>query len=106
MSNTMPPSGQPVPAAPAGQPRPGTVTAASGLLYVLALVSLVTVALAIYSASLLDVGKIKQIYVDAGMSESQAETVANAVPIGAYAGAALPLLLGVLYLILGIFVGK
>lgn len=101
----MPPSGYSVPA-PAGQPRPGTVTAASGLLYFLALVSLVSVALTVYSASFLDAAKIQAIYEEAGMSASQAETTASAAAIGVYAGAALPLLIGVLYLILGIFVGK
>jgi hypothetical protein len=89
-----------------GQPRPGTVTAASGLLYLLALVGLVNVALAIYSASLMDTAKIKAIYEEAGMPAAQAETMANGAAIGVYAASAIPLLIGVLCLILAIFVGK
>jgi uncharacterized protein YidB (DUF937 family) len=105
MSNTMPPSGYSVPA-PASEPRPGTVSAAAGLLYILALLSLVSVALTIYSASMLDADKVAEIYVKAGMDQSQAETVAGAAAIGAYIGALLPLLIGVLYLVLAIFVNK
>jgi len=102
----MPPSGYAVPA-PAGQPeRPGTVTAASGLLYLLALVSLVSVALTIYSASFMDAATIKKIYEDAGLESSLAETTANAASIGVYIGAVFPLLIGVLYVILGVFVGR
>jgi hypothetical protein len=101
----MPPSGYTVPA-PAGQPRPGTVTAASGLLYLLALISLVSVALTVFSATYMDAAKLKDIYVERGMAESQADAAASAAAIGVYAGAVLPLLIGVLYLILAIFVGK
>src|SRR5688572_8066459 len=105
MSNTMPPSGYTVPA-PAGQPRPGTVTAASGLLYVLALVSLVSAALLVYSASFLGADKVQAIYERAGMSPDQAQQSASSEAVTVYLQATLPCLLAVLYIVLAVFVGK
>jgi len=105
MSYTMPPSGYTVPE-PAGQSRPGTVTAASGLLYLLALLSLAITALSAYSVSLLDAETFQQIYEDAGMSPTEAESAANIATSLAYVGAVPWVVFAVLFLILAIFVGR
>lgn len=101
----MPPAGQPVPA-PASQPRPGTVTAASGLLYILAFLSLAIAALSAYSVSLLDAETFQQIYEDAGMSPAEAESAASIATSLAFVGAVPWAVFAVLFLILAIFVGK
>jgi len=106
MSYTMPPSGYTVPAPQGGPSRPGTVSLASGLLYLLALISLVTIGLSVYSASLTPPATLQQIFEDAGASSAEAETFAVATTAGIYINAALVLIIGVLYVILGVFVGK
>lgn len=108
MSSTTPPGGfsVPPPAAGAAPQRPGTVTTSSMLLYLLAFLQLVSMGLVIYTATLLDRDKIEQIYLDNGASPDMAETAAAGASIGVYFGAALPLIFGVVYLILAIFVGK
>lgn len=101
MSYTTPPS---TPAAPA---RPGTVSLATTLLYLLGLLSLVSVGLAVYTASFYDADTVAQIYRDAGAPSDVAEAAGASAQIGAYAfGAGLQLLIGVVYLILAVFVGK
>lgn len=102
MSYTMPPSGYTVPE-PAGQPgRPGTVTAASGLLYILTLLSLAVAALSIYSISQIPPETFTQIFEDAGVSASDAAAAKSVLYI-----IAVPwVVFAILYLILAIFVGK
>jgi hypothetical protein len=102
----MPPSGYTVPE-PAGEPRrPGTVSAASGLLYLLTLLSLVIAALSVYSVSQIPADTFTQIYEDAGMSPSDAASAASVAKSFVYIAAAPWIVFAILYLILAIFVGK
>jgi hypothetical protein len=105
MSYSTPPAGYTVPD-PGGQSRPGTVTAASGLLYLLALLSLVITALSVYSISQMDASTFQQIYEDSGMSASDAEAAASIATSVAYVGAVPWVVFAILFLIVAIFVGK
>ncbi|WP_051105084.1 hypothetical protein [Catelliglobosispora koreensis] len=103
---TPPPSGYLVPE-PAGKPaRPGTVTMASLLLYLLGALSLVSVGLGAYSASLLTPEKAEAAYKAAGMSATDAEAAAGFASVGGYIGAGFSLLFAILYFVLAVFVGK
>lgn len=108
MSDTTPPtSGYLVPEQPGGSPaRPGTVTIATFLLYLLALLSIVSAALNIYTASLQDKAKLLAIFLDGGYPQDQAEASATLAPVTYYAGAAVSVLLAILYVVLAVFVGK
>jgi hypothetical protein len=96
-----PPSGASAPAA-----RPGTVSLATTLLYLLTLLSVISVVLAIYQATFYDKAKIQQIYEDAGMDRATAEGAAVGASVGVYFAAAFALLIAAGYLISAIFVGK
>lgn len=104
----MPPSGYAVPAPPpGGKPaRPSTVTAASALLYLLALICIVHAIVAIASSTNIDAETVKNIYVEEGMPQDQAEAAASLSGLSIYLNAGLFVLFGVLFLILGIFVGR
>lgn len=107
MSNTTPPGGYLVPPQPGANPaRPGTVSIASMLLYLLALIQLISAGLVIYTASFYDKEKIEQIYLDNGAPSELAETTATATTFSIYFGVAFALIFGVVYLVLAIFVGK
>jgi type IV secretory pathway VirB2 component (pilin) len=107
MSYTTPPSGYLVPEQPGGSPaRPGTVTFASFLLYLMALLSLVSAALAVYQATLLTQEKLLTIYKDGGYPADQAEAAAAVTPVVTYVTGGFALLLAVVYIILAVFVGK
>jgi hypothetical protein len=95
-----PPSGAPAPA------RPGTVSLATTLLYLLTLLSVISIGMTIYTGTFYDAEKIKQIYVNAGMDSTQAATQATAASVGIYIGAGFALLITVGYLICAIFVGR
>lgn len=103
-----PPSGYqvPPPQPGAGPARPGTVSLASLLLHLLALLQFVSAGLAIATISYYDVDKITKIYEEEGASAEIAETSSQFAAVGLYVAAAFAVLFGVLYLILGIFVGK
>ncbi|GIH11717.1 hypothetical protein Rhe02_97840 [Rhizocola hellebori] len=107
MSYTTPPSGYLVPEQPGGnQARPGTVSLASLLLYLMALLSLVTVALSIYQATITTEEKLVTIYKDGGYPADQAEAAAALTPVLSYVAAGFALLVAVVYIILAVFVGK
>lgn len=105
----MPPSGYEVPAPPpsgGGRARPGTVSLASGLLYLLGLINLLLVAVFAYSASQLDVEAVKRIYEEEGAPQAQVDAAGTAAAIAIYVVAVIFLVFAVLSLILGVFVGK
>src|SRR5688572_17928113 len=108
MSNTTPPSsGYLVPEQPGGSPaRPGTVSIASALLYVMALLSLVSAGLAVYQATLATEEKLVTIYKDGGYPADQAEAAAALTPVFAYVGAGFALVLAIAYVVLAMFVGR
>jgi hypothetical protein len=108
MSYTTPPSGYLVPEQPGGSPaaRPGTVSLATLLLYLMALLSLVSAALAIYQSTLITEDKLVTIYKDGGYPADQAEAAAALTPVLSYVGAGFALLVAVLYIVLAVFVGK
>lgn len=104
---TPPPSGYLVPEQPGGSPaRPGTVSFATFLLYLLALLSIVSAALNIYTASFQDKEKLLAIFLEGGYPQDQAEASASLAPVTFYAGAGVSVVLAILYVVLAIFVGK
>jgi hypothetical protein len=107
MSYTTPPSGYLVPEQPGGSPaRPGTVSFATLLLYLMALLSLISAGLAIYQATLTTEDKLVTIFKDGGYPADQAEAAAAITPVFTYVGAAIAVLVAVAYLVLAMFVGK
>ncbi|WP_117212397.1 hypothetical protein [Allorhizocola rhizosphaerae] len=96
-----PPLGAPTPAA-----RPGTVSLATTLLYLLTVLSLISIALSVYTATFYDRAKVEQIYRDAGADRAIAESQATGLVVGSYLGAGLGLLLVAGYLVCAIFVGR
>jgi hypothetical protein len=106
MSYTMPPAGYTPPPAPAGQPRPGTVTAACGLLYLLVLISLAIGALSGYSNSLIGAEAYEQIYEDLGMNPAEAADAASFAASLWFIAAVPWVVSAILFLILAIFVAK
>ncbi|GAB4056235.1 hypothetical protein [Catellatospora paridis] len=106
MSYTPPPSGYLVPAAPGSSPRPSTVSVSALLLYVISAVLVLSSAISVYTFASMPEGLIEDIYREAGMDANLAETSAAAAAIGSYAGAAVYVLLAVLFVVLGLFVGR
>ncbi|MEU8078100.1 hypothetical protein AB0B31_21890 [Catellatospora citrea] len=106
MSYTPPPSGYLVPAAPGSGPRPSTVSVSALLLYVISAVLVISSAISVYTFASMPEGLIEDIYRDAGMDANLAETSATAAMIGSYAGAGVYVLLAVLFVVLGLFVGR
>lgn len=107
MSYTTPPSGYLVPEPPSGSPaRPGTVSFASFLLYLMALLSLVSAGLAIYQSTLITEEKLVTIFKDGGYPADQAEAAAAITPFATYFAAGIAVLLVIAYLVLAVFVGK
>ena len=107
MSNTTPPSGYLVPEQPGGSPaRPGTVSLASTLLYLMALLSLVSAGLAIYQATFMTKEKLLTIFREGGYATDQAEQAALIAPAVIYGTAAFAVLLAIAYTILAVFVGR
>lgn len=106
MSYTTPPSGYIVPQ-PAGRPaRPGTVSLASVLLYVLALVSLISAGIEIYQSTFMTKEKLLTIYENGGYPKDQADVAASVGPLSLYIAAGLAVVLGIIYILLAVFVGK
>lgn len=106
MSYTPPPSGYLVPAAPGSTPRPSTVSVSALLLYVISAVLLISAAISVYTFASLPEGFIEDIYRDAGMDASLAETTATVAMASAYITAALYVALAVFFVVLGLFVNK
>lgn len=106
MSNMTPPSGYLVPEQPGSPARPGTVSLASTLLYLMAFLSLISAVLAIYQTTFMTQDKLEKVFKDGGYPTDQAEAAAAFTPIGLYAAAAFGILFAVLYVVLAIFVGK
>lgn len=107
MSYTTPPSGYIVPEQPGGRPaRPGTVSFATLLLWLLALISLVSAGLAIYQSTFMTKDKLLTIYQEGGYAKDQAEIAAGAGPIALYVTAGLAVIVGIVYVLLAVFVGK
>lgn len=102
---TPPPSGYVVPG-PAQPAKPGTVSIASFLLYLLGLLSLVSAVLSIYTATLMTAEKVAKIYRDAGMSGADADTAASFASVSGYIGAAISVIVAILYIVSAIFVGQ
>jgi hypothetical protein len=104
---TPPPSGYIVPEQPAGQPaRPGTVSFATVLMYVLALISLISLALALYQGTFMTKEKLLTIFQDGGYPKDQADVAASATPIGIYVGAGFGLVMAIVYILLAMFVNR
>ena len=102
-----PPSGYMVPEQPGGSPaRPGTVSTATFLLYLMGLIGLVSAGLAIYQATFMTKEKLLTILKDGGYPADQAEAAASVTPVVIYITAGVTLLVAIAYLILGAFVGK
>jgi hypothetical protein len=107
MSYTTPPSGYIVPEQPGGRPaRPGTVSFAGILLYVLALISFVSVGLALYQSTFMTKEKLAVIYHNGGYPQDQADAAATFAPIGSYVAAGFSLLVAILYILLAVFVNR
>jgi hypothetical protein len=107
MSYATPPSGYIVPEQPGGRPaRPGTVSFAGVLLYLLVLISLISAGLDIYQSTFLKKDKLLAIYEAGGYSKEQADVAATAAPIALYVAAGFAVVLAIVYLFLAIFVGK
>ncbi|MBB5870897.1 hypothetical protein F4553_004276 [Allocatelliglobosispora scoriae] len=93
--------------APTDQPsRPSTVTVASLSLWAMALLSLASVVLGVISFASIDAQKIADAYVAGGMERDVAETTAPLVLAVMYGTAGISAVIGVIYLVLAIFVGK
>ncbi len=102
-----PPSGYLVPEQPGGKSaRPGTVSTASFLLYLMGLLGLVSAALAIYQATFMTKEKLLTILKDGGYPADQAEAAATVTPAIIYITAGVTLLIAIVYILLGVFVGK
>jgi hypothetical protein len=76
------------------------------LLYLLGLLSLVSAGLSIYSATLLTSDKVAKVYRDAGLSGADADTAAGFASVASYIGAAIALIIAILYFVVAAFVGK
>lgn len=108
MSNTPPPpAGYQVPPPSSGKPaRPGTVSLSSTLLYLMFVIGLVSAGLAFYQATFYDPDTIARIYEDAGAASDFAKNQADSESVGLYVGAGVGAVFTLIYLLLGIFVGK
>jgi hypothetical protein len=107
MSYTTPPSGYIVPEQPGGRlARPGTVSFARFLLYLLALISLISACLALYQSTFMTKEKLVTIFRDGGYPQDQAEVAANFTPIGIYGAMGFGLLMAIVYVLLAVFVGR
>jgi hypothetical protein len=95
-----PPQISPTPA------RPGTVSISTKLLWLMALVSVIGAALAVYQGTFLKKDDLVRIYTEGGYPSDQADTAATFASIGAYVGAGFALLFGILAAILATFVGR
>jgi hypothetical protein len=106
MSYVTPPSGYIVPEQPGRPARPGTVSFAGILLYVLVLTSLTVAGLAIYQTTFMTKDKLLTIYEAGGYPKEQAEVAATAAPIALYVAAGFYVVLAIVYLLLAVFVGR
>ncbi len=96
-----------MPEQPGGRPaRPGTVSFASFMLYLLALICLILAGLGVYASTFATHDALVRIYTDAGYPKDQVDTIAKFEPIGAYGSAGVLVVLAILFLLLGVFVGK
>lgn len=102
-----PPAGYlPPPAPQGGVVRPGTVTIASLLLYLLGLLLLIMTVVSIISVSSISTDVFADIYADQGMDREDAQTAANAVKAVSYGTAVIYVLIAVVLVICGVFVAK
>lgn len=94
-------------APPSGQPeKPSTVTIASLSLIGMAVLSFVSLILGIVSVSSLDAKLMEEIYTAAGADKATAEAASGFALAIMYVTVGVSAVFGIIYLILGIFVGK
>jgi hypothetical protein len=106
MSNMPPPSGYLVPPAPGANPRPGTVTVSSLLIYVSAVALLISAAVSVYTFAAMPSGYLEDAYRDAGLDRTLAESTAVITQASIYVVAVLYALLAVFFVVLGLLVNK
>lgn len=91
---------------PAGPQRAGTVTAATAMMYVLALLRLIVAGLAIYTATFYTKSNIITVYQGGGADPAVAHAAASFFEKTYYASVVFTVVLAAVYFILAIFVGR
>jgi hypothetical protein len=106
MSNTPPPSGYLVPTGPGSGPRPRTVAISSLLLYLTSALLVVSAAVGVFAFSKLDPATIEDAYKQAGAEPAMAESAPTLMMAAAYGTAAVTVVIAILFVVLGLFIGK